>query len=130
MTYVNRVEIYLNSLTNTHNPARKTHGTTRPCAICKLKGHDFNGSKVLQDNEFLRSAVIKSSMWFNNVAKRRAAEIKATIEAKQTKLQSQQNELLIALNSLDTMYASSSDSDSEDAFDVEDYYNSDSSSFS
>ena len=127
MTYVNRVKVYLNSLTNTHNPASKAHNTTWPCAVCKLPGHDFNACKVLQDNEFLRSAVIKSSMWFNNEAKRRASKIKATLEARQTKLQSQQNELSIALNSIQTMYASSSSNSDED-FDIEDYYDSDQSS--
>ena len=64
-------------------------------------------------------------MWFNNEAKRQAAEIKATIEAKQTKLQSQQNKLSIALNSIDTMCASDSDS-SSDSDSEHDYYHDDS----
>ena len=86
ITYVNHVKVYLNSLTNSHNPARRKHNTSCPCAVCKLIGNAFQVCKALEDNEFLRDAVIKSSLYFSNEAKRQAADVKGSIEQKQNRV--------------------------------------------
>ena len=86
LEYVNQVTIYLNSLSDTNNPHKKPHDITRPCVVCKQIGHDFNGCPILKDHEFLRDAVIKSSLYFSNEEKRQRAALKkaaiASIERK------------------------------------------------
>jgi hypothetical protein len=86
LEYVNKVTVYLNSLTNKHSPSRQPHDITRPCAICNQTGHDFNGCKVLKDHEFLQDAVIKSSLYFSNEAKQQKASITASMERKRVSL--------------------------------------------
>ena len=98
-----RFTIYLNSVTDKHNPSRKAHNKSRPCVIFKQTGHDFNGCKVLQDHAFLRDAVIKSSLYFANEAKRRTAALTASMERERISL----------LNTISTINAMDSDSDSE-----------------
>ena len=111
--FVNRVKVYLNSFTDPkNNPARRKYDVSIPCAVCKLKGHDFDGCGPLKDNEFLRDAVIKSSLFFSNETKRHAALVKASIERQKSVLTSRQNQLEATLNSIDAMY-SESDSDTE-----------------
>ena len=68
------------------------------------------------DNEFLRDAVIKSSLFFSNEAKRQATLVKASLEQRQSVLASRQHQLHTTLNSIEAMY---SDSDSNTEFDYE-----------
>ena len=87
---MNQVTVYLNSLTATNNPTRRPHDITRPCVVCKQTGHDFNGCPILKDHEFLRDAVIKSSLYFANEDKRQKAALKkaaiSSIERKRVSL--------------------------------------------
>ena len=106
-TYVNNVKVYLNTLTNTRNPGRIKHNTSRPCAVCKEKGHDFQGCKPLQDNEFLRDAVIKSSLFFSNKAKRQAALVKASLERQKSALTSRIHQLETTADHINAMYSDS-----------------------
>jgi hypothetical protein len=102
LEYVNQVTVYLNSLTDRNNPTQKPHVITRPCAVCKQTGHDFNGCKVLKDNEFLRDAVITSSLYFSKEEKRLKAAITARIEQNRVSL----------LNTISTINSMDSNEDS------------------
>jgi hypothetical protein len=90
LEYVHQVTVYLNSLTDTNNPHKKPHDITRPCVVCKKIGHDFNGCPILKNHEFLRDAVIKSSLYFSNEDKRHKAALKkaaiASIERKRVSM--------------------------------------------
>ena len=74
--------VYLNSLTKTNNRSTRRHDKSLPCVICKQTGHDFDGCPALNDHDFLKSAVIKSSLYWANHAKLLA---KSALEAKQQK---------------------------------------------
>ena len=103
--------VYLNNLNRTNNRSTRRHDKSLPCAICKQTGHDFDGCPALNDHDFLRSPVIKSSLYWANHAKLLA---KSVIEAKQQKLTHKQNQLEAALHSIDFAYNSASSSEYED----------------
>ena len=120
------MQVYLNSLTEPkNNPAWRKHDTSRPCAVCKLKGHDFNSCQPLLDNEFLRDAVIKTSLFFSNEAKRQAALVKASIERQRSALTPRINQLDTTVNHINAMYSDSDSSKSDFDFKQDDYLEED-----
>ena len=77
---INRVTAYLNELTKYNNASTRKHDISRPCVVCKQTGHDFDGCPALNDHTFLKSAMIKSSLYWENQSK---LMTKALLEEKQ-----------------------------------------------
>jgi hypothetical protein len=112
--YIDRATEYLESLTPKRNPTRQKHDLKRPCVVCKKSGHTFEDCEILKDTQFLRDALIKSSMYFDREVKRRASatadQLEATHARREKKHEKKQVNLL---HSISTMRAMCDDSDSD-----------------
>ena len=107
---INRVTAYLNDLTKYNNKSTRKHDISRPCVVCKQTGHDFDGCTALNDHAFLKSAMIKSSLYWDNQSK---LMHKAVLEEKQQKRAHKINQLDADIHSFNYGPQSSSDDESE-----------------
>ena len=98
------------------------HNKSLPCVVCKQIGHDFDGCPALNNHDFLRSAVIKSSLYWANQGKLQAKMAKAVLENKQQQLIHKQNKLTAALHSIDSAYDSESSYEPEYEDDDPDFH--------
>ena len=67
--YADLMTMWLNKLTVNSNPnnVSQTHDLTKPCLICKKAGHTFADCLILNNDEFLKTAFIKTCLFFSTV---------------------------------------------------------------
>ena len=60
---------WLNKLTINSDPKNVscTHDLTKPCLICKKAGHTFADCSILNNDKFLKTAFIKTCLFFFTV---------------------------------------------------------------